>query len=156
MSRAPSSIDAPVAAADASFAGRARAAAALWSRVDVMRISAALAYYGAFSVAPLLVVALGAAAWFVDARVLEGHVVAQIGGVVGPRVAEWIGGVLAETRASEGGFAASLAGILVLVGATTALAELKAGLDDIVGVPPASRRRGGRSSGHAPSRSVSS
>lgn len=131
-------LDATAAATDTDLAGRARAAAALWSRVDVMRISAALAYYGAFSVAPLLIVALGVAAWFVDARALEGHVVAQIAGVVGPTVAEWIGGVLAETRASEGGLAVSIAGVLVLVGATTALAELKTGLDDIVGAPPAS------------------
>jgi len=140
MPSAPMPVDASVDAPDAGFVAHARAAAALWSRVDVMRLSAALAYYGAFSVAPLLVLALGVAALFVNARALEGHVVEQIAGVVGPDVADWISRVLAETSGREGGVAVSIAGVLVLVGATTALAELKAGLDDIVGAPKAGKQ----------------
>lgn len=113
-----------------------RCVAGYWSQARVMRKAAALAYYAAFSVAPLLVVALAAASLFADARGLERHVLDQVGSLVGRDTADWLAGVLARTSATEGGIAALVAGVVVLVGATTALAELKDGLDEIFAAPP--------------------
>lgn len=104
-----------------------------WLRSDVLRKSAALAFYTAFSLAPLLVIALWAGSLLVDAAALRQQLLMQLRDLFGPTTAEWIDGVLAQTRYEGGGLAAMAATALLLVGATTALAELKASLDEIFG-----------------------
>lgn len=104
-----------------------------WLRSDVLRKSAALAFYTAFSVAPLLVIALWAGSLLVDAAALRQQLLVQLRDLFGTTTAEWVDGVLAQTRYESGGLAALAATALLLVGATTALAELKASLDEIFG-----------------------
>ena len=104
-----------------------------WLRSDVFRKSAALAFYTAFSLAPLLVIALWAGSLLVDAETLRQQLLVQLRSLFGDSTAQWIDGVLAQTRYERGGVAAFAATALLLVGATTALAELKASLDEIFG-----------------------
>ena len=113
--------------------GFAKARIARWSEVDVMRKSAALAYYAAFSVVPILVIALWVGALVVDAANLRTHVLAQVGTVFGSSTAEWVDAAIAQADDMEGGIAALISIVLLVVGATTALGELKSALDEIFG-----------------------
>jgi membrane protein len=109
----------------------AKALASRWSDLDVMRKAAALSYYAAFSVVPILVIALWVGALVVDAANLQAHVLAQVGTIFGPTTAEWVGGALAQAGDMEGGVAAIVSVVLLIIGATTALGELKSSLDEI-------------------------
>ena len=110
-----------------------KAIASRWSEVDVMRKAAALAYYAAFSVVPILVIALWVGALVVDAANLRGHVMAQVTTVFGATTAQWVDGAIATADDMEGGIAAIVSIVLLIVGATTALGELKSSLDEIFG-----------------------
>ena len=110
-----------------------KAVAARWSELDVMRKAAALSYYAAFSVVPILVIALWVGALVVDAANLRSHVMAQVGTIFGPTTAQWVGGAIASADEMEGGIAALVSVVLLIVGATTALGELKSSLDEIFG-----------------------
>ena len=54
---------------------------------NVLRLSAALAYYSVFSIAPLLVITLGIAGLFFGGDALTGQLFDQLRGYVGPRAA---------------------------------------------------------------------
>jgi len=112
---------------------RGKALAARWSELDVMRKAAALSYYAAFSVVPILVIALWVGALVVDAANLRTHVIAQVGTIFGPTTADWVGGALSSADELEGGIAAIVSVVLLVIGATTSLAELKSSLDEIFG-----------------------
>ncbi|MTV40897.1 YihY/virulence factor BrkB family protein [Duganella radicis] len=100
-------------------------------------MGAALAFYTLFSLAPILVLVLAIAGWFYGPQAAQGELFAQLRGLVGPQGAEAIQLVLAGARNKEEGRLATLvAGGLLLFGATTVFAELKASLDAIWQVPP--------------------
>lgn len=104
-----------------------------WSELDVLRKSAALAYYAAFSVVPILVIALWVGALIVDAANLRTHVIAQIGGLFGAETGQWVQSAIAQAGDFESGVAAAISVVLLVIGATTSLAELKSSLDEIFG-----------------------
>ena len=110
-----------------------KARLARWSEFDVMRKSAALAYYAAFSVVPILVIALWVGALVVDAANLRTHVFAQVQGLFGAQAAQWVQSAIAQAGDFESGVAAVISVVLLIIGATTSLAELKASLDEIFG-----------------------
>jgi membrane protein len=100
-------------------------------------MGAALAFYTLFSLAPILVLVLAIAGWFYGPQAAQGELFAQLRGLVGTQGAEAIQLVLAGARNKEEGRLATLvAGGLLLFGATTVFAELKASLDAIWQVPP--------------------
>ena len=104
-----------------------------WSELDVTRKAAALSYYAAFSVVPILVIALWVGALVVDAANLRTHVMAQIGGLFGPTTSKWVESAIAQAGDMKSGIAAIISLVLLIVGATTSLAELKSSLDEIFG-----------------------
>ena len=108
-----------------------------WSDLDVMRNTAALSNYAAFSVVPILVIALWVGALVVDAANLRSHVLDQVGTIFGPTTAQWVEGALVQAADMEGGIAAIVSVVLLVVGATTVLGELKSSLDEIFGADPA-------------------
>lgn len=112
---------------------RLKAVIARWSDVDVMRKAAALAYYAAFSVVPILVIALWVGALVVDAANLRGHVLAQVGTIFGEATTAWVGDAIDQAGEMKGGIAALVSVVLLVIGATTSLAELKSSLDEIFG-----------------------
>ncbi|ELX13572.1 hypothetical protein Jab_1c22080 [Janthinobacterium sp. HH01] len=98
---------------------------------------AALAFYTLFSLAPVLVLVLAIAGWFYGPQAAQGQLFSELRGLVGSQGAEAIQLVLAGARDKEQGRLATLiAGALLLFGATSVFAELKASLDDIWQVPP--------------------
>jgi membrane protein len=116
---------------------RLRALFASWSSDRCSRKAAALAYYAVFSLAPLLVIVVAVASFFVsDSLVTEG-VTGQARVLLGERGAELVAQILVSARGEHNaGVAALGATALLILGATSAFAELKASLDDIWGVGP--------------------
>ena len=100
-------------------------------------MGAALAFYTLFSLAPIIVLVLAIAGWFYGPQAAQGELFAQLRGLVGAQGAEAIQAVLAGAQnKEEGRLATMVAGALLLFGATTVFAELKASLDAIWQVPP--------------------
>ncbi|WP_073220063.1 YihY/virulence factor BrkB family protein [Massilia sp. CF038] len=98
---------------------------------------AALAFYTAFSIAPILVLVIAVAGFFYGAEAAQGQLLSELRGLVGAQGAEAIQLVLAGARNKDSGMLATLiATALLVVGATTVFAELKDSLDEIWGVPP--------------------
>src|SRR5471032_2908170 len=98
---------------------------------------AALAYYTLFSVAPILVLVIAIAGFFYGQAAARGELMEQLQGLLGKQGAEAIQLVLAGAQSHEQGRIATLiAGGLLLFGATSVFAELKASLDEIWQVPP--------------------
>jgi membrane protein len=61
-----------------------------WNEDKASRLAAALAYYTVFSLAPLLVIAIGLAGMVFGDDAVRGHVQAQLQGVIGARGASYI------------------------------------------------------------------
>ena len=98
---------------------------------------AALAFYTAFSIAPILVLVIAIAGLFYGQQAAQGELFEQLRGLLGARGAEALQVILAGARNHRDGLWATLiAGVLLLFGATTVFAELKASLDDIWQLPP--------------------
>lgn len=101
------------------------------------RKAAALAFYTLFSLAPILIIAINVAALAFGEQAARGEVVSQIGGLVGESGALAVQALIDDAAKTEGGGWATVIGIVtLLVGATSAFAELKDGLDQIWRVPP--------------------
>ena len=98
---------------------------------------AALAFYTLFSLAPILVLVIAIAGFFYGVDAAQGQLLDELRGLVGKQGAETIQAILAGARNKESGkLATIIATALLLVGATSAFAELKDSLDEIWDVPP--------------------
>ena len=98
---------------------------------------AALAFYTLFSLAPILVLVIAIAGFFYGTDAAQGQLLDELRGLVGKQGAETIQAILAGARNKESGkLATIIATGLLLVGATSAFAELKDSLDEIWDVPP--------------------
>ncbi|QBE62317.1 YihY/virulence factor BrkB family protein [Pseudoduganella lutea] len=98
---------------------------------------AALAFYTLFSLAPILVLVIAIAGIFYGKEAAQGELFTQLRGMVGAQGAEAIQLILAGARnEEEGKIATVIAGALLLFGATSVFAELKASLDEIWQLPP--------------------
>jgi membrane protein len=108
--------------------------AAAWSEDRCGRKAAALAYYTVFSLAPILVIVLAVAGLLVDAGTLREAILDQARMLIGEPGAVLLADLLqASNSATRGGLAAALAVLALLIGATTAFAELKDSLDELFG-----------------------
>lgn len=98
---------------------------------------AALAFYTLFSLAPILVLVLAIAGFFWGQEAARGELLDELRGLLGTQGAAAIQLVLAGAHnPEEGRLATLLAGVLLLFGATSVFAELKASLDEIWQAPP--------------------
>lgn len=108
-----------------------------WSDHRAASKGAALSFYMLFSLAPILVLVISIAGFFFGAEAARGEIFTQLEELVGTEGAAAIQQLLAAThRAGGGGVATLIATGILLVGATTAFAELKSSLDDIWRTPP--------------------
>jgi membrane protein len=113
-----------------------------WNDFSASRKGAALAYYTIFSLAPILIIAIAVAGIFFGAEAARGEIVGQVSGLLGPDAARAIQTMIESASKPGAGITATIIGIAtLLIGATTALAELKSDLDEVWGVPP-DRRSG--------------
>jgi len=113
-----------------------------WNDFSASRKGAALAYYTVFSLAPILIIAIAVAGLFFGEEAARGEIVSQAGGLLGRDAARAVQTMIENAAKPEAGISATIIGLVtLLVGATTALAELKSDLDEVWGVPP-DRRSG--------------
>src|SRR5438034_981938 len=112
-----------------------------WSEDRAPRMGAALAYYTVFSLAPVLVIAIGVAGIFFGQRMAEGRLMHEIRNLVGPEGAGAIRAMIANAAADRpGGMVATMMGVAALVvGATGAFVELQDALNTIWKVQPRPR-----------------
>jgi membrane protein len=111
--------------------GLARLGAA-WSDDRCARRAAAVSYYTAFSLAPILVIVLAVAGMIVDTTTLTGAILHEARMLVGEPGAALLSELLeASQDGGRQGWAAAAAFAVLLVGATTAFAELKDSLDEL-------------------------
>ena len=111
-------------------------------------LGAALAYYTLFSMAPLLLIVVSVAGLLFGAEAARGEVYAQLERLIGSSGARAVEDLLASVNWPAGGLMATVGGVLImLIGATTVVAELQSTLDHIWRAPPA--RGGWRSLLHA-------
>ena len=116
-----------------------------WGRHHCSSHGAAVAFYTLFSLPPVIVLVLAVAAWFVDERMAAGALAQQIRNVTGLHERELIEQVIKTARASAPGMWPTIvAAAALFYGATTAFAEVKAGLDEIweIHTPPHRRASG--------------
>jgi membrane protein len=111
-----------------------------WLDNRASRTGAALAFYTVFSLAPVLTLSIAIAGFFFGEAAARGEIVDQIRDLVGPQGAELVQSVLQNANRPGAGLIATVISIITLIlGANTALAELKAGLDQTWQVPPERR-----------------
>ncbi len=103
----------------------------------VPQMSAALAYYSALSLAPLVVITFAVTGLIVDGDLVQEHVVQQVSDALGPDGAALVRTLAQEQHASSAGLWASGVGLAMLVlGASAVFAQLQDGLNLIWGVRP--------------------
>jgi len=113
-----------------------------WMSHQASRTGAALAFYTVFSLAPILLLSIAIAGFFFGEQAARGEIFEQIRDLIGPAGAAAVQAVLQHAGRPGAGIIPTIVSIFTLiVGANTALVELKAGLDQIWDVPP-ERRQG--------------
>lgn len=107
-----------------------------WMDDDVPRLSAALAYYAVFSIAPLLLLAVAIAGAVYGPEAANGQVDAHLRGLVGPKTAQIIEEMVHNAEKSS--FVATVIGMVTLIyGAMSLFTELNASLNLIWHEPAA-------------------
>src|SRR5262245_24678384 len=86
-----------------------------FSEDKVPRLGAALAYYSVFSLAPLLIIAIGIASLLFGEKAAHGQILAQIKDTVGEPVARSLEEMLRNTHDSGAGVIATIVGVVVLL-----------------------------------------
>ena len=86
-----------------------------WTQDNASRLSAALAYYTIFSLAPLLVIVIAIAGLVWDAGAVRTQVLSQVQSLVGAEGAEFVAGLMTSTGSPGEGILALVIGILTLL-----------------------------------------
>lgn len=108
-----------------------------WLADKAPRLGAALAYYSMFSIAPLLIIAIGIAGLIFGQDAAEGQIVGQIGETVGTGVAEAVQGMVQSASSPRAGTIATIVGIVMLFfGASGVFGQLQDALNTIWKVAP--------------------
>ncbi len=116
----------------------ARRAVNGWIDDAAPSMGAALAFYTVLSLAPLLLVAVGVAGFFVGREEAQGALIEQLALILGEKAAFGIEAMLEAAGSREEGFMPALLGIATMIlGATTVFAELRTDLDRIWHYKPA-------------------
>ncbi len=99
---------------------------------DAMRLGAALAFYTALSMAPLLVIVVAVAGAVWDSASAQQALMTELSKIVGPDTAETVAAALAKTSEVESSGWAAVVGIVALLfGATVVFAQLQDALNRI-------------------------
>jgi membrane protein len=108
-----------------------------WNKDKAPRLGAALAYYTLFSLAPLLIIAIAVAGFVFGEEAAQGHIVAELRGLLGDDGAAALEDIVKHSRRSESGLLASAIAVFTLfLGASGVFVELKGALNVVWDVPP--------------------
>jgi membrane protein len=110
-------------------------AAKAWNADDVFKHSAAVSFCALFSIAPITIIVVTLAGFFLGPDVAGLQLEKQVGALVGPASAELIKAVAKASQAQSNSVFATVVGVaLVLVGATSVFGQLQGSLNEIWGV----------------------
>jgi membrane protein len=114
----------------------AKESALAWTDDFAPSMGAAIAYYTAFSIAPLLVIVLAIAGLVFGREAAEGYLFGQMSGLIGADGGEALQTMVQSASSTSEGIIATLIGLaLLLLGSTTVFAELQSDLDRIWKAP---------------------
>ncbi len=117
------------------FVRTLKAAFRKWSDDRAARLGAALAYYALFSIAPLLMVAVGVAGLIFGEEAARGEVVGSIEKGVGSSVAGFLEDMMVQAQAGTGVAAIVIGSGLALLGASGLFIQLNGALNVVWDVP---------------------
>jgi membrane protein len=108
-----------------------------WSEDKAPQLGAALAFYTALSIAPLLVILLGVAAFFFDERTASDQIMSEMTAMVGKDGAKAIGDMIASAdKPTQGTIATVLSVVTLLFGASGVFGQLQSAMNIIWEVEP--------------------
>jgi membrane protein len=111
---------------------RAVAVVERWASDRCSTMSAALAFYAAFSLAPMLVVVIAVASLFFGAEAVQGRLYGNIAALMGPQGASIVQAMVASaSKSGHGGLSGILSLGATILGASATFAELSGALDRI-------------------------
>jgi membrane protein len=109
-----------------------------WNADNAPRLAAALSYYTAFSIAPLLIVVIAVAGLALGRDAVSNRLDEQISGLIGSQGADIIQEIVANASRPQEGILATVIGVVTLVlGAIGVFIQLKGALNAVWGVAPA-------------------
>jgi len=101
------------------------------------RLSAALAYYSIFSIAPLIIIVISVAGLVFGTKAVSGQLHGQISGIVGDQGAQTIESMISAARKPSHSMIATIIGIVtLLLGASGVFGQLQDALNTIWEVKP--------------------
>ena len=104
-----------------------------WLSDQASSISAALAFYSAFSLAPLLVIAVAVIGWIVGAQSADTFVGQQLTLLFGASTAKMVGEAMHAAQKTQGIWATIVSVVTLLIGATTVFGALQSALRQVWG-----------------------
>ena len=114
-----------------------------WSKDDVPRLGASLAYYTLFAISPILVIAIAIAGSFYGTEAIRGRIVSEMGGLIGRQGAEAVQAILQGAHQDRSGTIAVIVGTVTLfVAASGAFLELQHALNTIFRVKTDAKKSG--------------
>src|SRR5262245_50585246 len=103
-----------------------------WINDSTFEWSAALAFYTIFSIAPVLLIAVGVASLFLAPGTATNQIVGEMENMIGPQGANAVRQVIESSRGFGKGFWAVSVGVVTLItGATAVFGELQSALNQI-------------------------
>jgi len=111
---------------------------ASWREDKAPRLAAALAYYTVFSIAPLVIITIAVAGFFLGPEAASGQIQREIQHTLGPQSASAINDIVENAARNKGhGVVATVIGIAaLLLGAAGVFGQLKDALNTVWGVEP--------------------
>lgn len=101
-----------------------------WNEDGAPRLAAALAYYTAFSLAPLLVVVIAVVGFVVSEDTVRSNIIQQVQATIGPDTAELVADLIDNVNQPAEGIVSALLGIgALLLGAAGVFGNLQTALD---------------------------
>jgi len=114
-----------------------------WLASQAFIYAAALAFFTAFSIAPVMIVAVAVVGLILGPRAAEGRLFEQLSEVVGPEAAGAVQTAVINSQIDQAGWWPTVAGLAAIVlGATTVFAQMQQSLNAIWGVAPRPGRAG--------------
>jgi membrane protein len=103
-----------------------------WMNDNTFELAGALAFYTIFSIAPMLLIVVGVASFFLAPETATNRIVGEVQNLVGPQGAQAVRQVIDSSRGfGKGIWAISVGIIMVIIGATAVFGELQSALNHI-------------------------
>jgi membrane protein len=103
-----------------------------WSKDEVPRLGASLAYYTLFALSPILIIAIAIAGSVYGEEAVRGQIVGEISGLIGRQGAEAVQSLLQGAHHDRtGGFAVIIGTVTLLIASSGAFLELQHALNKI-------------------------